>query len=212
MIHPFIGYEDQAEWKARMGGSTISAGLTSYGYDARLAADVKIVEQYETIEGVVDPKDFDTNLLRPLQADPVTRAVTLPPHSFALAHTIETFKIPRNVLVVCVGKSTYARCGLIVNVTPLEPEWEGQVTLEISNTTDVPARVYVQEGICQMLFHPSDDVEYVYTKLHGVNVSSRHPVTAESNNCERSYADKGGRYQHQEGIVTPTAEQTAQEV
>lgn len=214
MIEPFLGYEDQDGWKAQHGNKTISAGLTSYGYDARLAPDVKLVMDtrpgrrgdldIDPAPAVIDPKNFNTDLLQPLQADPVTRAVVLPPHSFALAHTIERFSIPREVLVVCVGKSTYARCGLIVNVTPLEPEWQGQVTLEISNTTPVPALVYVGEGICQMLFHRSSDAYY--------RDELGMPRSIEYGTCRRSYADKRGRYQDQSGIVTPTADQSGQYV
>ena len=215
MIEPFLGHEDQEAWKQEMGKETISAGVTSYGYDARLAPDVQMLEHpLKPDDGsgasyfghrVIDPKSFDPDLLRPIKPNPVTRAVTLPPHSFVLAHTIETFKIPRNVLVVCVGKSTYARCGLIVNVTPLEPEWEGQVTLEISNTTPVPANVYVGEGVCQMIFHTSADFKHEQVAEGWHN---RHVFN--TGGCSRSYADKGGRYQHQEGIVTPTAERTVQ--
>jgi dCTP deaminase len=165
MIEPFI------ETQKRDG--VISYGLSSYGYDARVADEFKVFTNVDS--AVVDPKHFNPDSF-------VTRTgptCTIPPNSFALAHTVEYFRIPRDILVICLGKSTYARCGIIVNVTPLEPEWEGQVTIEISNTTPLPARVYAQEGICQFLF------------LQG----SAPP--------EVSYADKAGKYMGQRGVALP---------
>ncbi|MCS7250874.1 MAG: dCTP deaminase [Anaerolineae bacterium] len=151
----------------------ISYGLSSYGYDIRVANEFKVfTDVYST---VVDPKNFDSRSFVDVRGD----VCVIPPNSFALARSVEYFRIPRNVLVVCVGKSTYARCGIIVNVTPLEPEWEGYLTLEISNTTPLPARIYAYEGIAQVLFFEADEV------------------------CERSYKDKGGRYQNQQGITIP---------
>jgi dCTP deaminase len=164
-IEPFV------ETQKRTG--VISYGLSSYGYDARVAAEFKIFTDVDSV--TVDPKDFDEQSF-------VTRNVPvciIPPNSFALAHTIEYFRIPRDVLVICLGKSTYARCGIIVNVTPLEPEWEGQVTIEISNTAPLPAKIYANEGICQFLF------------LQGASP------------CEISYADKAGKYMGQRGVATP---------
>ena len=149
----------------------ISYGLSSYGYDARLADDFRIFTNIDN--ALVDPKNFtDTSFVT--RKTPVC---IIPPNSFALAHTVEYFKIPRDMLVICLGKSTYARCGLIVNVTPLEPEWEGHVTLEISNTTPLPAKVYANEGICQFLFLKADSL------------------------CETSYADRGGKYMRQTGVT-----------
>ena len=151
----------------------ISYGLSSFGYDARVADDFRIFTNVDS--AVVDPKDFNPDSF-------VTRtgaSCTIPPNSFALAHTVEYFRIPRDVLVICLGKSTYARCGIIVNVTPLEPEWEGQVTIEISNTTPLPARIHAHEGICQFLF------------LRG-----EAPP-------EVSYADKRGKYMGQTGVSLP---------
>lgn len=165
MINPF------AESQVRQG--VISYGLSSYGYDLRVADEFKIFTNVNTT--IVDPKAFDPRSLVEFKG-PVC---IVPPNSFALARSVEYFKIPRSVLTVCVGKSTYARCGIIVNVTPLEPEWEGYVTLEISNTTPLPARVYSNEGLCQIVFFESDEV------------------------CETSYKDKKGKYQSQQGIVLP---------
>jgi dCTP deaminase len=165
MIEPFV------ESQRREG--TISYGLSSFGYDARLAPEFKIFTNVDN--AIVDPKNFS-------DAGFVTRsgaACIIPPNSFILAHTIEYFRIPRDILVICLGKSTYARCGLIVNVTPLEPEWEGQVTIEISNTTPLPARVYAEEGICQFLF------------LQGAGAP------------EVSYADRAGKYMRQRGVALP---------
>lgn len=165
MINPF------AESQVRQG--VISYGLSSYGYDLRVADEFKIFTNVNTT--IVDPKAFDPRSLVEYKG-PVC---IVPPNSFALARSVEYFKIPRSVLTICVGKSTYARCGIIVNVTPLEPEWEGFVTLEISNTTPLPARVYSNEGLCQIVFFESDEV------------------------CATSYKDKKGKYQSQQGIVLP---------
>jgi dCTP deaminase len=171
MISPF-------EEKMQRQG-VISYGLSSYGYDARVADDFKIFTNVDN--ALIDPKNFSETSF-------VTRKANIcivPPNSFVLAHTVEYFKIPRDVLVICLGKSTYARCGLIVNVTPLEPEWEGHVTLEISNTTPLPAKVYANEGICQFLFLKADS------------------------ECEVSYADRGGKYQGQTGVTLPRMEAVA---
>jgi dCTP deaminase len=165
MIKPF------AESQVREGA--ISFGLSSYGYDLRVADEFKIFTNVNST--IVDPKHFDERSFVEFRG-PVS---IIPPNSFALARSVEYFKIPRNVLTVCLGKSTYARCGIIVNVTPLEPEWEGYVTLEISNTTPLPARVYSNEGLCQIVFFESDEV------------------------CRTSYKDKKGKYQAQQGIVLP---------
>jgi len=165
MIEPF------AESQVREG--VISYGLSSYGYDLRVADEFKIFTNVQST--IVDPKHFDERSFVEFQG-PVC---IIPPNSFALSRSVEYFKIPRQVLTICVGKSTYARCGIIVNVTPLEPEWEGYVTLEISNTTPLPARVYSNEGLCQIVFFESDEI------------------------CEVSYKDKKGKYQAQKGIVLP---------
>jgi dCTP deaminase len=165
MIHPF------SEKQIREG--VISYGLSSYGYDVRIAHEFKIFTNINHM--VVDPKDFDPRSFVDYEGD----QCIIPPNSFALARTVERFKVPRDVIVVCLGKSTYARCGIIVNVTPLEPEWEGIVTLEVSNTTPLPARIYAGEGIAQMLFFQSDEA------------------------CETSYADKKGKYQAQDGLTLP---------
>ena len=165
MIEPF---EDR---QVREG--VVSYGLSSYGYDIRVANEFKVFTNINST--VVDPKNFDARSFVDVQAD----VCIIPPNSFALAKTVEYFRIPRNVLTICVGKSTYARCGLIVNVTPFEPEWEGFVTLEISNTTPLPAKVYANEGIAQVLFFQSDET------------------------CEVSYADKKGKYQKQQGLTLP---------
>jgi dCTP deaminase len=165
MIDPF---EDR---QVREG--VVSYGLSSYGYDIRVADEFKVFTNINST--VVDPKNFDARSFVDVKAD----VCIIPPNSFALAKTIEYFRIPRDVLTVCVGKSTYARCGLIVNVTPFEPEWEGFVTLEISNTTPLPAKVYANEGIAQVLFFQSDEP------------------------CEVSYADKKGKYQRQQGLTLP---------
>ena len=165
MIEPF---EDR---QVRHG--VVSFGLSSYGYDIRVADEFKVFTNINST--VVDPKNFDNRSFVDVKAD----VCIIPPNSFALAKTVEYFRIPRNVLTICVGKSTYARCGLIVNVTPFEPEWEGYVTLEISNTTPLPAKVYANEGISQVLFFESDE------------------------ECEVSYADKAGKYQKQQGLTLP---------
>ena len=151
----------------------ISYGVSSYGYDARVSDEFKIFTNVDS--AVVDPKDFSERGFVDRKAD----QCVIPPNSFALARTVEYFKIPRDVLVICLGKSTYARCGIIVNVTPLEPEWEGHVTLEFSNTTPLPARVYANEGACQFIFLKADSV------------------------CETSYMDRKGKYQGQKGVTLP---------
>ena len=165
MIEPF------ADSQVRDG--VISFGISSYGYDIRVAEEFKIFTN--VYSAVVDPKNFDPNSMVDFKGE----ICVIPPNSFALARTVEYFRIPRDVLTVCLGKSTYARCGIIVNVTPFEPEWEGYVTLEISNTTPLPARIYANEGIAQVLFFQADEV------------------------CDVSYADKKGKYQKQEAIVLP---------
>ena len=163
MISPF---EDK-----QIAKTTISYGLSSYGYDIRVSDEYKIFTNVNN--SLVDPKNFDENSFVDFKGD----VCIVPPNSFALARSVEYFKIPRNVLTICLGKSTYARCGIIVNVTPFEPEWEGYVTLEISNTTPLPAKIYSKEGLCQVLFFESDE------------------------NCEMSYKDKKGKYQSQTGIT-----------
>jgi len=152
----------------------ISYGVSSYGYDLRVADEFKIFTNVNCT--VIDPKHFDERSFVSVNSD----VAIVPPNSFALARSVEYFKIPRDVLTICVGKSTYARCGIIVNVTPFEPEWEGFVTLEISNTTPLPAKIYANEGLCQILFFQSDEV------------------------CETSYKDRKGKYQAQKGIVLPS--------
>jgi len=165
MIEPFVDSQKR--------DGIISYGLSSYGYDARVGNDFKIFTNVNS--AVVDPKNFDQNSF----VDRNTDICVIPPNSFALARTVEYFRIPRDVLVICVGKSTYARCGIIVNVTPLEPEWEGHVTLEFSNTTPLPARIYANEGACQFLF-----------------LKGNEP-------CETSYADRAGKYMGQRGVTLP---------
>jgi dCTP deaminase len=165
MIEPF------SDQQVREG--VISYGVSSYGYDVRIADDFKIFTNINST--IVDPKSFDPRSFVDFRGD----VCVIPPNSFALARTVEYFRIPRSVLVVCLGKSSYARCGIIVNVTPLEPEWEGIVTLEVSNTTPLPAKIYANEGIAQMLFFESDEV------------------------CLTSYADKKGKYQAQKGLTLP---------
>ena len=165
MISPFN--------EKQMREGVISYGLSSYGYDLRVADEFKVFTNVNST--IVDPKNFDERSFVTVQAE----SCLVPPNSFALARSVEYFKIPRDVLTICVGKSTYARCGIIVNVTPFEPEWEGFVTLEISNTTPLPAKIYSNEGLCQILFFQSDEP------------------------CETSYADKKGKYQAQKGIVLP---------
>lgn len=151
----------------------ISFGLSSYGYDIRVADEFKVFTNVNTT--IVDPKNFDSNSL----VDVKGKVCIIPPNSFALARTVEYFKIPRNVLTICLGKSTYARCGIIVNVTPFEPEWEGYATLEISNTTPLPAKIYANEGIAQIIFLEADEL------------------------CQTSYKDKKGKYQAQKRITLP---------
>tara|TARA_Y100000746_G_C15457375_1_gene429837 strand:+ start:992 stop:1549 length:558 start_codon:yes stop_codon:yes gene_type:complete len=165
MISPF---EDKQVSKQK-----ISYGLSSYGYDIRVTDEYKIFTNVNN--SIIDPKRFDENSFVNFKGD----VCIVPANSFALARSVEYFKIPRNVLTICLGKSTYARCGIIVNVTPFEPEWEGHVTLEISNTTPLPAKIYSNEGLCQVLFFESDEV------------------------CETSYKDKKGKYQKQTGITLP---------
>jgi len=165
MIEPF------EEGQVREG--MISFGTSSYGYDIRVADEYKIFTN--VFSAVVDPKNFDPNSMVDFKGE----VCIIPPNSFALAKTVEYFRIPRNIMTICVGKSTYARCGIIVNVTPFEPEWEGFVTLEISNTTPLPAKIYSSEGIARVLFFESDDP------------------------CETSYADKKGKYQYQQSIELP---------
>jgi dCTP deaminase len=165
MIDPF------EEKQVRKG--SISYGLSSYGYDMRVADEFRIF--HNVLSPIVDPKAFDERSFIEFQGD----ECIIPPNSFGLARSVEYFRIPRNVLTICVGKSTYARCGIITNVTPFEPEWEGYVTLEISNTTPLPAKIYANEGIAQVLFFESDEP------------------------CEISYADKKGKYQGQVGVTPP---------
>ena len=165
LIEPF------SEKQVREG--VVSYGLSSYGYDLRVSDEFKIFTNVNS--AVIDPKAFDERSFVSVRAG----SVIIPPNSFALARSVEYFRIPRDVLAICVGKSTYARCGIIVNVTPFEPEWEGFATLEISNTTPLPAKIYADEGLCQILF-----------------LSGNEP-------CETSYADRKGKYQKQQGIVLP---------
>jgi dCTP deaminase len=171
MISPF----ESGQIRHSNYGRVISYGTSSYGYDVRCADEFKVFTNINSV--IVDPKNFDPNSFVDVQSD----MCIIPPNSFALARTVEYFKIPRDVLVVCLGKSTYARCGVIVNVTPLEPEWEGHVTLEFSNTTPLPAKIYANEGVAQMLFFGGDEV------------------------CETSYKDRGGKYQGQQGVTLPKA-------
>ena len=165
MIEPFV--DDQVR------AGVISYGVSSYGYDVRVGNQFKVFTN--VFNTVVDPKQFDPRSFVDIVAD----QCIIPPNSFALAGTIEYFRIPRDVLTVCLGKSTYARCGIIVNVTPFEPEWEGHVTIDISNTTPLPAKIYANEGIAQVVFFQSDEV------------------------CARSYKDKKGKYQAQRGVTLP---------
>ena len=165
MIEPFVDEQVRA--------GVVSFGLSSYGYDIRVADEFKVFTNINNL--VIDPKNFDPNCFVDMKTD----VCIVPPNSFALARTIEYFRIPRDVLTVCLGKSTYARCGIIVSVTPFEPEWEGHVTIEISNTTPLPAKIYANEGIAQVLFFQSDEP------------------------CERSYKDKKGKYQAQRGVTLP---------
>lgn len=165
MIKPFVG--------SQVRDGVISHGLSSYGYDIRVADEFKIFTN--VYSAIVDPKNFDENSMVDFKGD----VCVIPPNSFVLARTVEYFRIPRSVLTICLGKSTYARCGIIVNVTPFEPEWEGYVTLEISNTTPLPAKIYANEGIAQVLFFEADE------------------------ECRVSYADKKGKYQKQQKIELP---------
>ena len=169
MIEPF----EPGQIREGTNGRTISYGTSSYGYDVRCSNEFKIFTNINS--AIVDPKQFDSNSFVDVQQD----VCIIPPNSFALARTVEYFRIPRDVLVICLGKSTYARCGIIVNVTPLEPEWEGHVTLEFSNTTPLPAKIYANEGVAQMLF-----------------IGAAEP-------CETSYRDRGGKYQGQVGVTLP---------
>jgi dCTP deaminase len=169
MIEPF----EAGQVRLANGERIVSYGTSSYGYDVRCAGEFKIFTNINST--IVDPKAFDSGSFVDLNA----AVCIIPPNSFALARTVEYFRIPRNVLTICLGKSTYARCGIIVNVTPLEPEWEGHVTLEFSNTTPLPAKIYANEGVAQMLFLESDEI------------------------CETSYRDRGGKYQGQRGVTLP---------
>jgi dCTP deaminase len=169
MITPFEDGQITSDDKNK----TISYGTSSYGYDVRCADEFKIFTNINS--SIVDPKNFDPNSFVDVKSD----VCIIPPNSFALARTVEYLKIPRNVLTICLGKSTYARCGIIVNVTPLEPEWEGHVTLEFSNTSPLPAKIYANEGVAQFLFFESDE------------------------ECEVSYKDKKGKYQGQKGVTLP---------
>jgi len=169
MIEPF----EPSQIKRNSGGSIVSYGTSSYGYDVRCSDEFKIFTNINST--IVDPKKFDPNSFVDFKGD----VCIIPPNSFALARTVEFFRIPRNVLTICLGKSTYARCGIIVNVTPLEPEWEGHVTLEFSNTTPLPAKIYANEGVAQVIFIEGDEV------------------------CETSYKDRGGKYQGQKGVTLP---------
>jgi dCTP deaminase len=171
MIEPFV--DTQMRYVA--GEKVISFGLSSYGYDLRVAREFKVFTNL--YNSLVDPKSFNENAFVHIEAD----ACVIPPNSFALARSVEYFRIPRNVLTICIGKSTYARCGIIVNVTPFEPEWEGYVTLEISNTTPLPAKIYANEGLAQVLFYQAAE------------------------ECEVSYADRKGKYMRQTQITLPLA-------
>ena len=170
MIEPF--QEDQVRYSDN-NSRLISYGLSSYGYDVRCANEFKVFTNIHS--AVVDPKSFDAKSFVDINSE----VCVIPPNSFALARTVEYFRIPRDVLTICLGKSTYARCGIIVNVTPLEPEWEGHVTLEFSNTSNLPAKIYAGEGVAQMIFFESDE------------------------ECEASYKDRGGKYQGQTGVTLP---------
>ena len=170
MIEPFSENQVRVD---EDGNKLISYGVSSFGYDVRCSNEFKVFTNIHSV--TVDPKKFDDNSFIDIHAE----SCVIPPNSFALARTVEYFKIPRNVLTICLGKSTYARCGIIVNVTPLEPEWEGHVTLEFSNTTNLPARIYAGEGVAQMIFFESDE------------------------DCETSYKDRGGKYQGQTGVTLP---------
>ncbi len=174
MIEPFEAGQVRV---GEQGQKLVSYGTSSYGYDVRCAREFKVFTNVHS--AIVDPKNFDERSFIDIVGD----ECIIPPNSFALARTVEYFRIPRDVLTICLGKSTYARCGIIVNVTPLEPEWEGHVTLEFSNTTNLPARIYAGEGVAQMLFFQSDTDDV----------------------CETSYKDRGGKYQGQMGVTLPKA-------
>ncbi len=165
MIEPFVERQQK--------NGVISYGLSSYGYDARVGDEFKLFTNVDS--PIVDPKAFNPAGFVDRRGD----CCIIPPNSFALGHTVEYFRVPREVLVICLGKSTYARCGIIVNVTPLEPEWEGQVTIEISNTTPLPAKIYAGEGICQFVFLKAEEA------------------------CDISYAERAGKYMHQRGVALP---------
>ena len=171
MIEPF----EPGQVRENQHGPIVSYGTSSYGYDVRCSDEFKIFTNINS--AIVDPKAFDATSFVDIKSD----VCVIPPNSFVLASTVEYFRIPRTVLTICLGKSTYARCGIIVNVTPLEPEWEGHVTLEFSNTTPLPAKIYANEGVAQMLFLESDQV------------------------CDTSYKDRGGKYQGQKGVTLPRA-------
>lgn len=171
MIDPF----EPNQIKQNGGNRLISYGTSSYGYDIRCSDDFKIFTNINSV--IVDPKSFDESSFIDFKGD----VCIIPPNSFALARTVEYFRIPRNVLTICLGKSTYARCGIIVNVTPLEPEWEGHITLEFSNTSPLPAKIYANEGVAQVIFIGSDE------------------------ECETSYKDRKGKYQGQTGVTLPKA-------
>lgn len=171
MIEPF----EPGQVKYHDGRNLVSYGTSSYGYDIRCSDEFKIFTNINS--AIVDPKNFDASSFVDFRGD----VCIIPPNSFALARTVEYFRIPRNVLTICLGKSTYARCGIIVNVTPFEPEWEGYVTLEFSNTTPLPARIYANEGVAQVIFFEADE------------------------ECEVSYKDRGGKYQGQQGVTLPKA-------
>ena len=173
MIEPFT--DGQVREVDKQGRKVISYGVSSYGYDMRVAPEFKIFSN--ALSAIVDPKDFDPKCFVEYEGD----VCVVPPNSFALARSVEYFRIPREVLTICVGKSTYARSGIITNVTPFEPEWEGHVTLEISNTTPLPAKIYANEGICQVLFFEADADDI----------------------CQTSYKDKKGKYQAQRGVTLP---------
>lgn len=173
MIEPF---EPNQVRESNLGRSLISYGTSSYGYDIRCSRDFKVFTNINST--IVDPKDFDNQNFQDMNDVDVC---IIPPNSFALASTVETIRIPTDVLAICVGKSTYARCGIIVNVTPLEPGWQGEVTLEFSNTTNLPAKIYAGEGVAQLLFFKSDQP------------------------CEVTYADRKGKYQNQQGVTLPRA-------
>lgn len=174
MIEPFTDKQVRSNPDNKVGKQNIvSYGTSSYGYDVRCADEFKIFTNINST--IVDPKNFDPNSFVTVR----TNECIIPPNSFVLARTVEYFRIPRNVLTICLGKSTYARCGIIVNVTPLEPEWEGHVTLEFSNTTPLPAKIYAFEGVAQFLFLESDEI------------------------CETSYKDRLGKYQGQTGVTPP---------